>query len=394
MKQCIIFIQNIEIFGNRNRLLLLAFLIFTSISFSLKAISIDTDGLFLSKLESQTKIPSNYKIHIVKSSYEVYQALSMIHMEGGFSAVVFKEGIYSLSHTLNITAPNVMLLSLSANPMRTILMGNGMKPTNGVDNLIRVSGKNFVLDGLTLQQSGNHLIQIAGENGANHPIIRNCLLQDGYEQLIKVTYDKDNKQLFSNKGIIENCMFQYTAGIGPNFYIGGIDAHGIKDWKISNNIFENIASPSKSIAEHAIHIWRDSYNNTIENNIIINSDRGIGLGMGEKRSNYIKYSNLGGVISNNIIYHERKNNHKFADTGIILESSPETIIKNNIVYFEHNYPNAIEFRFEATKNVIIINNITNRGIVRRNGAEAMIYANIISSNSKEKLTSILQNYIH
>lgn len=107
-----------------------------------------------------------------------------------------------------------------------------------------------------------------------------------------------------------------------------------------------------------------------------------------------KYSNLGGVIDSNVIYHEKKRNHNFADTGIILENSPETIIKNNIIYFEHNYPNAIEFRFEATKNVTIINNITNRGIVRRNGAEAMIYANIISSNSKEKLISILQGYIN
>jgi len=388
MEQGIISIQNIDKFDNRSWLLLLVFLIFISLSFSLKAVTINTDALFLSKLEPQTKIPTNYKIHIVKNPSDVYQALSIIHKEGGFSAIVFKEGAYSLSHTLNITAPNVMLLSLSTNPMRTILMGNGMKPTNGVDNLIRVSGKNFVLDGLTLQQSGNHLIQIAGENGANYPIIRNCLLQDGYEQLIKVTYNKDNKHLFSNKGVIENCMFQYTAGIGPNFYIGGIDAHGIKNWEISNNVFENIASPSKYIAEHAIHIWKDSYNNTIDNNIIINSDRGIGLGMGEKRSN------LGGVISNNIIYHERKNSHKFADTGIILESSPETIIKNNIIYFEHNYPNAIEFRFEATKNAIIINNITNRGIVRRNGGEALILNNQISDKAKNKLFSIISNYKH
>ena len=290
MKQGIISIQNRGNTGNRSQFVLLAFLIFIGISFSIEAVSIDSDSLFLSKLEPQIKIPANYKIFIVGNSSDVYQALSKVHEAGGFSAVIFKEGIYSLNHTLNITAPNVMLMSLSASPINTILTGNGMKPTNGVDNLIRVSGKNFVLDGLTLQQSGNHLIQIAGENGANYPIIRNCLLQDGYEQLIKVTYSKKNERLFSSGGVIENCMFRYTAGIGPNFYIGGIDAHGIKNWKINGNVFENIASPSKRIAEHAIHIWRDSYNNDVESNIIINSDRGIGLGMREKKSNYMKYS--------------------------------------------------------------------------------------------------------
>jgi hypothetical protein len=351
----------------------------------INALTIDSDDIFLTKLQPQVKIPDYYKVYNVRNAREVYQALNKAHQVGGYAVILFTDGVYHLKHTLNISADNIMLLSESATPINTILHGNGMKASKDVDNLIRVSGSNFVIDGLTLEQAGNHLIQIAGENGANNPIIRNSILQNGYEQLLKVTYNKNQSDHFSNGGLVENCLFRYTKSVGPNFYIGGIDAHGIKNWLIKNNIFENIASPSKHIAEHAIHLWNDTANNTIESNLIINSDRGIGFGMKKKRATYTSYSNLGGIIQNNIIYHERKKNHKFADTGIILENSPKTIVKNNIIYFEHDYPNAIEFRFKATKNVIITNNITNRRIVRRNGGEAIIQSNSIYSNSNKAL---------
>ena len=94
---------------------------------------------------------------------------------------------------------------------------------------------------------------------------------------------------------------------------------------IKGNIFKDIASPSRHIAEHAIHIWNNSKNNTVAKNIIIDSDRGIGFGMRVKKGNPDDIYNYGGVISDNIIYHS-KNHHPFAGVGIIIEDSPSTII--------------------------------------------------------------------
>ncbi|NQY86768.1 MAG: right-handed parallel beta-helix repeat-containing protein [Colwellia sp.] len=369
-----------SISANKSILILLALLCSTLAN----AITIDTEAIFLAKLQPQVKIPDYYKIYNVRNANEVYQALNKAHQVGGYAAILFADGIYHLKRTINISADNIMLLSTSATPVNTILRGNGMKSTKGVENLIRVSGKHFVIDGLTLEQTGNHLIQIAGENGAINPIIRNTILQDGYEQLLKVTYSRKHSDRFSTNGLVENCLFRYTNGIGPNFYIGGIDAHGIKNWQIKNNIFENIASPNKYIAEHAIHLWNDTAHNTIKNNLIINSDRGIGLGMRLKKHNYNTHSNFAGVVEGNIIYHA-KNNHEFADVGIILEDSPETIIRDNFIYFEHDYPNAIEFRFNKTIDVLISNNETNRGIVLRNHAQALIINNRIAELTKSSL---------
>ena len=370
----------------------LVFAIPLILSFPVLPITIDTEKLFLSKQKSQIRVPRHYQTYWVNNAKETYQALAKIHREGGFAAIFFREGVYQLKNTLNIRAPNIMLLSVSASPQKTVLRGNGMKASKGVDNLIRVAAPNFVLDGLTLEQSGNHLIQIAGESGATKPVIRNCILQDGYEQLFKVTYNRKYQDKFSDQGIVESCLFQYSKGTGPNYYIGGIDAHGIQNWTIRNNIFVNIASPSQHIAEHSIHLWNDTNNNLVEKNIIINSDRGIGFGMRQKKVGYARYSNRGGVIKNNIIYHAR-NTHKFADTGIILEDSPETVVDGNIIYFEHDYPNAIEFRFANTSEVIIKNNYVNRRIKSRNSGQASILNNEISELSRKKLELNLKDFI-
>ncbi len=344
-----------------------------------QALTIDTDALFMAKLQPQIAVPSHYKIYPVNTVKQVYLALSKIHQQGGYAAILFADGTYHLKHTLNISAPHTMLLSQSANPAKVILSGNGMKPTNGVDNLIRVSGSHFVIDGLTLEQAGNHLIQIAGENGAKRPIIRNSILRDGYEQLVKVTYSRKNSDKFSNDGLVENCLFRYTDEVGPNYYIGGIDAHGIKNWLIRDNIFESIASPSNRIAEHAIHLWNDTADNTVQDNWIINSDRGIGFGMRQKKKGYNSYSNFSGVIKGNIIYHG-DNEHLSADTGIILEDSADTLVENNIILLKHNYPNAIEFRFPETKDVLIRNNVTNRKIRNRNGAQGVLINNRVEKS--------------
>ncbi|MBU2869086.1 right-handed parallel beta-helix repeat-containing protein [Colwellia sp. E2M01] len=339
-----------------------------------KALTINTGDIFQATLLPQTSIPNYYKTYAVNNVKQVYQALNTIKNDQGYSAIIFNEGVYHLKHTLNITSPNLMFLSKSADPSNTILRGNGMKPTKGVDNLLYIAAPNFIIDGLTLEQAGNHLIQIAGEKGARKPIIRNAILQDSYEQLIKVTYSKKHRDKFSNEGVIENNLFRYTKGVGPNYYIGGIDAHGIRNWVIQNNIFENIASPSKYMAEHAIHLWNDTFNNVVKNNLIINSDRGIGFGMRMQNPNYIYHSNFGGVIEDNIIYHEN-NNNKFSDVGVILEGSPNTMIENNIIFLEHNYPNAIEYRFEQSTNIVIKNNTTNKDIQQRNGAQASVKKN-------------------
>lgn len=328
--------------------------------------------------DKQINIPPDYKQFNVTTADEFYTALEMANDKGN-TAIIFNDGIYQLKKRALIKQPNIMLLSKSGKPKSTVLIGKGMKATSRVENLIEVHASGFVLDGLTLKEAPNHLIQIKSELNTHFPIIRNCILQDGYEQLIKVSYDKrERADNYSDNGLVENCEFSYTEGIGPNYYIGGIDAHGIKNWTIRNNLFKDIASPGKRISEHAVHLWNNTENNLVIDNIFIDSDRAIGFGMykkpkGNEHKNIV-FSNYGGLIKGNIIFHAN-NKDPFADTGIILENSPRTVVEDNQIYIDHDYRRAIEYRFPQTSEVLIQNNATNKTISSRNGGDATVKNN-------------------
>jgi hypothetical protein len=63
---------------------------------------------------------------------------------------------------------------------------------------------------------------------ADNAVIRNCILRDAYEHLVKVSQDPPNPNVTGDGRLIANCLFEYSAGTGPQYYIGGIDAHGAK----------------------------------------------------------------------------------------------------------------------------------------------------------------------
>ena len=312
----------------------------------------------------------------VSNSVELLAAVDKANQTGNIE-IILQAGRYPLNTTLQFLKPHISLMSTERDPQKTQIIGVGMRQTPGVNNIIRVAAAHFTFDGMTLEQSPNHLIQIAGEANADYPVLRNCIMRDAYEQLVKVSHNPDTG-IASDGGLIENCRFEYTAGIGPQYYIGGIDAHGGQDWIVKNNYFYGIASPENKIAEHAIHFWTNTQNISVIGNIIYNCDRGIGFGMPRR-------PNFGGVISNNLIVHNNKL-HPNADTGIILEESRGTLVSGNRIYLANNYPNAIEYRFEQSVNVKIEHNISNKKITKRNSAQAKLTGNILTADIDQVLS--------
>jgi hypothetical protein len=307
----------------------------------------------------------------VSNVAELYQAVQKANRSSKGTDILLADGHYEVNQRLKFTGSHISLKSMSGVPTSVILSGQGMKYRRTVEVLIDVSGSYISLSGFTLEQSSNHLIQVRAEKNADHFSLSNCVLRDSYEQLLKVSSSKKNDPTFADNGSVKNCLFEYTAGVGPQFYIGGIDAHKSRNWTVSGNTFKNIASPSKHVAEHAIHFWRKSANITVINNTIEDCDRGIGFGLGNTPSNQTK----GGLIANNLIKNSNPS-HQYTDVGIILEASPDVDIINNRVFIEGNYPNAIEYRFAATKNVMIKDNVTNRSIASRDGAQAELSGNL------------------
>jgi hypothetical protein len=234
--------------------------------------------------------------------------------------------------------------------------------TGNVSHIFNVAGTDFTARDMTLRLAANHAIQL--QPSATGASILNLVIQDTGEQMIKGSWDSSNPDIAADNGHVEGCLFQYTAGIGPQYYIGGMDVHRARNWVVRSNTFMYIRSPEEDLAEFAIHFWSNAENTLVERNTIINCDRGIGFGLGDR-------GHVGGIIRNNMIYHDGSEGRN--DVGISLDSTQDAQVYNNTIYLAHDYPNAIEYRFAATTGVYIANNLTNRAITARDdasGAEA------------------------
>ncbi len=300
----------------------------------------------------------------VATTSQLYNAINQVNANGGNMTVLLADGTYPIASPgwyPYITASNVVFRSASGNRDAVILTGTGMKSVSpNVENVIYSVGDNNTIADLTIRDVGNHGIAVEGDS----LFVHNVRIQNTYEQMIKGTAGGDG----ADYGLVQCSLFEYTAGIGPQFYIGGLDIHKGDHWIVRDNVFKDIASPSGSVAEHAVHFWNNGSDNTVERNMMVNCDRGIGFGLGSS-------GNTGGMIRNNMIY-SNDGSHPFHDVGIGLETSPETRVYNNTIFIA--YQNAIEYRFPATMGVDIVNNLTNKTIKARDGATGNVTTNVTS----------------
>jgi len=283
--------------------------------------------------------------------------------------ILMKDGIYNVNngYGAQIRKNGIVIKSLSNNRDNVIVSGGGM--SGGANYGFWIPAHNVTIQGITIQDVANHCIQT---DVNNHKLrVIDCVLRNSYEQILKVPAGSE----MSDSGLVEGCLFEFSKGVAENYYTGGIDCHRSKDWIVRNNVFKNIRSPGGSVAEHAIHFWNSCENIIVENNLIIDCDRGIGFGMGDQ------IEHKGGIIRNNMIYHRAINETDFGDVGIALEYCVDVSDYNNTIFFDNNYSNAIEYRFQGTNRNIIANNLTNKQIRMRDGASATLISNITSAES-------------
>lgn len=308
----------------------------------------------------RTSPPSSGTIVTVSNVTELRNAVEQANWRGNMT-IQLENGTYHLDDMLWISGSRITFRSRSGNRNAVVLRGQGVY--GGVSHIFNVVGSEFRAIDLTLGWVANHGIQIHSD--ADNILVHNVRFVDTGEQMLKVSY-RPGDSTSSDNGLVQWCLFEYPSGAGPQYYIGGVDAHQAHHWIVRNNVFRNIRSPGSYLAEHAIHFWSGSQNTLVEKNIIINCDRGIGFGLGSR-------GHSGGVIRNNMVHTSR-------DVGIGLESVRSANVSHNTVFTE-NYSNSIEYRFYATQNVTIVNNLTNRAIAGRDGGSATLQSNFSSAQT-------------
>jgi hypothetical protein len=174
-------------------------------------------------------------------------------------------------------------------------------------------------------------------------------------------------------------------------YTGGIDAHAAAGWLVARNTFEGIYCDVDSLAEHAIHFWKSGRDQVIEQNVIGNCARGIGLGLTDgaglqerayaddpHRADRIDpyVGNFDGVVRNNVVWADIGG----FDSGISVEQAIGVrIYHNSVLATGAAGGNAIEYRF--ANSIVDIRNNLSTDVVLRDGASGTVQTNLAADAS-------------
>ena len=328
----------------------------------------------LSVLVSMCLIASPVSASIVVST--VSQLVEAVNntRNSGDRTILIADGNYQLSGSyLRVVTDGVTVRSQSGNRSEVVLDGNYQ-----TTEIFQIVASSVTIANITLKRAQDHPIHVMGGSSADviNTMIDNVHIIDPGEQAIKIN---TSGSYAAHSGTVRNSLIELSNS-GRNFvendssnghpcYTGGIDAHGADNWVIQDNQIRGFWCAT-GLSEHAVHFWSYSENTLVQRNLIIDCDRGIGFGLGSS-------GHLGGVIRNNMIYHGT--DHGYADVGIGLESASNARVYNNTLFQQHSYPNAIEYRFAASRGLTISNNLTNRAITSRNGGSTSLLSNNVSN---------------
>ncbi len=293
---------------------------------------------------------------------------------GGDKQITIAAGTYYLNGVyLRLTADNITISGASGKREDVVLDGDYI-----TTEIFQVLGSNITIQDLTLREAMYHPIHVfPGDHDVIGTLIKNVHIIDPGQQAIKINQN-GAKTYSANFGTVQQSKIELTESgramvwqINNSCYTGGVDAHHAAGWNIKDNVITGFWCYD-GLSEHGVHFWSFSEDTVVERNWITNCDRGIGFGLGNS-------GHVGGIIRNNIIYHDTGHDH--SDVGIGLETASGAQVYNNTIFHDHSYPYAIEYRFSATNNVNIINNLTNKSIVSRDGGTASLSHNVTSAQA-------------
>jgi len=298
-----------------------------------------------------------------------------VHSARPGDTIVVAPGDYGLRASLDIAAPDVTLRGAVTDASKVVLRGGGMDDERvGVG--ISISAPGVVVANLTVRSVGYHAVQVRGEQGASRFVLYNAHLQDTGQQMLKGSIAHNNR--FADDGLVACSEFSYTTN-APSAYTDGIDILAAKGWLIRDNRFTRIRGPEKGrwSAGPAIVAWATSEDTVVERNVIVDSFRGIALGLGPgvaefSRTGDRSYDHLRGTIRNNVVV----NLNRWADEAIEANAARDARIEYNTVLVESaGSPWSIGVRFPSAS-ADVRNNLTNQRILLRDGGHATMQGNV------------------
>lgn len=293
------------------------------------------------------------------------------------TTIMVQPGTYNLTSTLwlNRNVDNVAIRGSTDSCDDVVFIGRGMSNASygNVPHGIWIgNARNILVANLTIRDVYYHPIQLDPNAGAQAPRVYNVRLVDAGEQFVKSSARTSGTSGVNN-GVVEYSVMEYTTTARSN-YTNGVDVHQGANWIVRHNLFRNIRAPAGQLAGPAVLMWNGSRDTIVENNLFLNVQYGIALGLNGSKTD----DHLGGIVRNNFFH---RNSSQSGDVGITINNSASTKVLHNTVILSGTYPNAIEYRFPATTGVEIRYNLTDGAVQQRDGAAGTVSNNITNAQS-------------
>jgi hypothetical protein len=268
---------------------------------------------------------------VVSSAAELKAAVEGDAAEG--ETVFIADGTYVVE-PMAVTVPRLTIRSESGR-REDVTLDLDDTP-NDLDNgtIFNVWASGITIAELTLTHAYNHAVHVTGTDAGDttDTVLYDLHLVDNREQQVKLNADSSG-QYGPRGGRLACSLVELTAdgrshvadyGGYSSCYTGGVDGHMAFDWVVENNVFRGIYCEGREvdIAEHAVHFWSTSGENLVQNNVIIDCSRGVGVGMGDS-------TQPDTVVRNNLLFASA--GFTGFDTGIELEGvSNVTVVHNTM----------------------------------------------------------------
>jgi len=264
---------------------------------------------------------------------------------------------------------NIQIRGASGNPADVVILGAGMLDAIVPFGFQVFTATDVVIADLTIGNVYYHALAVQGDQGAQRVRVYHARLFDAGQQIVKGTPGADDvtieySELFTTAGAVN-----HPEGAPPgSCYTNAIDGVTSDRWIVRDNLIHDIWCQDQSLAGPAVLLWQGSVDTIVERNTILDSSRGIALGL------ISADDHAGGIVRNNFIRWNAA--APYAVDVPIYTTSPNAKVLHNTALTVGRYPNAVEVRYQGATGVEVLNNLLDAAIQPRDGAMPTVAGNL------------------
>ncbi len=309
----------------------------------------------------------------LQSSQAIVIAPGTYHLD----AVQFPNGVdgrLTVGHFGAAPIQNIQIRGATGHPADVVILGGGMLNPIVPFGFQVFTATDVTIADLSIGDVYYHALAVQGEQGAQRVDVYHARLFDAGEQIVKGTPGASDVTIEYSELYFSAGAVNHPDGDPPgSCYTNGVDGVTTDRWIVRDNLIHDIWCQDGTLAGPAILLWQGSRDTIVERNTIIDSSRGISLGL------VSAVDHFGGFARNNFIRWDAA--APYTVDVPIYTTSPDASILHNTALALGRYPNAIEVRYAGATGVVVENNLLDAAIQPRDGATPTESGNLMDAQA-------------